>query len=326
LFNRKSFWQGAGEKFKLRVQIGSLSNEIVLAFEEPWFLERELALGFQLFRTLSDYNSADYQEVRIGGTVYARKRLFGIIEGTLSYTYETVDITDVNPSSDPVILALAGYTKISKLGLTLVRDTRNKIINTSRGTRLSLDTEVAGGPFFGDVNYYKLDFHGSTFLPIFKMQNQVLSLIGRAGMIESFGKSDEVQTNPLTGITEAPGVPFFDRFFLGGPDDLRGFEYRDVGPKDVNGEPLGGKSYAFFNAEYTMDIVKPIRFAIFYDVGYVNASALDFNPRNYNDDFGFGIRLMVAGAPLSLDYGIPLTGDHFNRKGNQFNFSFGTRF
>ncbi|HVU16580.1 MAG TPA: outer membrane protein assembly factor BamA [Candidatus Didemnitutus sp.] len=326
VFNRKSFFQGAGQKFKLRLQIGSLSNEILLSFEEPWFMERELALGFQLFRTLSDYNSADYQEVRIGGTIYARKRLFGIIEGTLSYTYETVDITDVNPSSDPVILALAGYTKISKVGLTLVKDTRNKIINTSRGSRMSLDTEVAGGPFLGDVNYYKLDFHGSTFLPLFKTQNQVLSLIGRAGVIESFGKSNEPVYNALTGLTEAPGVPFFDRFFLGGPDDLRGFEFRDVGPKDASGEPIGGKSYAFFNAEYTMDIVKPIRFAIFYDIGYVNASAYDFNPRNYNDDFGVGIRLMVAGAPLSLDYGIPLTGDHFNRKGNQFNFSFGTRF
>jgi outer membrane protein insertion porin family len=335
LFNRKSFWQGAGEKFKLRLQIGSVSNEIVLAFEEPWFLERELALGFQLFRTLSDYNSADYQEVRLGGQVYVRKRLFGLIEGTLTYTYEVVDIDNVNPESDLTILELAGKTKVSKLGLSLVRDTRNKIINTTRGGRLVFNTEVAGGPLLGDVNYYQMELRGSNFFPIFKPQNQVLSLIGRAGVVESFGKSNEVvsklvgyDTNGLPVIvTGAPGVPFFDRFFLGGPDDLRGFEYRDVGPKDpTSGEPLGGKTYAFFNAEYSVDIVKPIRFAVFYDVGYVNANAYDFNPKNFNDDFGFGIRLMVAGAPLSLDYGIPLTSDHFNRKGNQFNFSFGTRF
>ena len=51
-----------------------------------------------------------------------------------------------------------------------------------------------------------------------------------------------------------------------------------------------------------------------------------FYLRDYNDNFGFGLRLFVAGAPLSLDFGIPLKGDHYNKKGSQFNFSFGTRF
>ena len=103
-------------------------------------------------------------------------------------------------------------------------------------------------------------------------------------------------------------MPFYDRFFLGGPDDLRGFEYRTVGPKDSTAEPVGGKTYGMFTAEYSMDVVKPVRFAIFYDVGFVNSDAYDFNPANYNDDFGFGLRLIVAGAPLSLDFGIPADG------------------
>jgi outer membrane protein insertion porin family len=81
-----------------------------------------------------------------------------------------------------------------------------------------------------------------------------------------------------------------------------------------------------FTAEYSVDIVDPIRFAVFYDVGFVNAPAYDFNPGSYNDDIGVGLRLMVAGSPLSLDYGIPIKGDSYNRKGGQFNFSFGTRF
>jgi outer membrane protein insertion porin family len=53
---------------------------------------------------------------------------------------------------------------------------------------------------------------------------------------------------------------------------------------------------------------------------------MDFSPRNLNDDWGFGVRLFVMGAPLDLDYGIPLRGDKLNRQGGQFNFSFGTRF
>ena len=78
--------------------------------------------------------------------------------------------------------------------------------------------------------------------------------------------------------------------------------------------------------EYSFDLVKPVRAAVFYDGGFVNADAYNFSPVNYNDNFGFGLRLFVAGAPLSLDFGIPLTGDKFNKKGSQFNFSFGTRF
>lgn len=312
LFNRKSFFQGDGQKFRLRLQLGSQSSEIVLAFEEPWLFERELAFGFQLFRTTSDYQSAFYEEIRAGGQVYLRKRLFGLVEGTGTYTYEVVDIANVDPSAPSVIQGLSGKTAISKLGFSLLRDTRDKIINTTSGNRMELITEVAGGPLGGDADYYRLEFRGSQFYPVFEFQEQVLSLIARAGVVENYGDS--------------VAVPFFDQYFLGGPQTLRGFEYREVGPKNNLGEPLGGKTYGFFSAEYSFDVVKPIRFAIFYDGGFVNLDGYDFAPTDYNDNFGFGLRLFVAGAPLSLDFGIPLTGDRFNKKGSQFNFSFGTRF
>ncbi len=312
LFNRKSFFQGDGQKFRLRLQLGSESSEVVLAFEEPWLFERELALGFQLFRTTSEYQSAYYEEIRTGGQIYMRKRLFGLIEGTATYTYEIVDIDNVDPSAPAVIQGLAGQTSVSKAGFALLRDTRDKIINTTRGNRMELITEVAGGPLGGDVDYYRLEFRGSQFYPVFEFQEQVLAIIARGGVVQDFGDSTD--------------VPFYDRYFLGGPQTLRGFEYREVGPKDQFGEPLGGKSYGFFSAEYSFDIVKPIRFAVFYDGGFVNRGAYDFSPGEWNDNFGFGLRLFVAGAPLSLDFGIPLTGDRFNKKGSQFNFSFGTRF
>ncbi len=312
LFNRRSFFQGAGQKFRLRLQLGSRSSEVVLAFEEPWLFQRELALGFQIFRTTSEFNSAFYEEIRTGGQIYLRKRLFELVEGTLTYTYEIVDIKNVDPTASAEILAGAGQTKISKVGFSLLRDTRDKIVNTTNGNRIELLTEVAGGPLSGNVNYYRFELKGSQFLPVFEFQEQVIAFIGRAGVVENFGKSKS--------------VPFFDQYFLGGPQTLRGFEFREVGPKNALGEPIGGKSYGFFSAEYTFDVVKPIRFAIFYDAGFVNLDAYDFNPRDFNDNFGFGLRLFVAGAPLSLDFGIPLTSDRFNKKGSQFNFSFGTRF
>ena len=314
LFNRRSFFQGDGQKFRVRLQLGSQSSEVITSFEEPWLFQKRLTLGFTLSRTSSDYTSSFYEEIRTGGEVYLRKMLLPqySIEGRLSYVYQIVTIDNIDPSASAIIQSLAGKTRISKIGFQLLRDTRDKGINTTNGQRAEFDTEIAGGPFGGDENYYSMEFRGADYLPLFQTQTQVLSLIGRLGVKQNFGDSKT--------------VPYYDRFFLGGPNDLRGFEYRDVGPRDVTGEPIGGKSYGMFTAEYTADIVSPIRFAIFYDAGFVNAGAYDFSPVKYNDNFGVGLRLFVAGAPLSLDLGIPITTDRINKKGNQFNFNFGTRF
>jgi outer membrane protein insertion porin family len=314
LFNRRSFFQGDGQKFRLRMQLGSLSSEVVLSFEEPWLFQKQLGLGFSVFRTSSEYNSSFYTQLETGFEVYLRKHLFELWNGRLSYTYQIVGINDVSPSASPIIQALAGDNALSQIGFTAERDTRDKIINTTSGNRVEINTRFAGGPLGGDRinNFYSLEFRGSQFFPVFETQTQVLALIARGGVVQNFGDSID--------------VPYYNKWYLGGPTTLRGFEFRDVSPRDQFDEPIGGKSYGFFSAEYSLDIVSPIRFAIFYDAGFVNEKAYDFNPSSYNDNFGFGLRLFVAGAPLSLDFGIPITGDRLNKKGNQFNFSFGTRF
>ncbi len=314
LFNRRSFFQGDGQKFRLRMQLGSLSSEVVLSFEEPWLFQKQLGLGFSVFRTSSEYNSSFYSQIETGFEVYLRKHLFELWNGRLSYLYQIVGINDVSPSASPIIRSLEGNNALSQIGFTLERDTRDKIINTTSGNRVEINTRFAGGPLGGDKinNFYSLEFRGSQFFPVFETQTQVLALIARGGVVQNFG--------------DASDVPYYNKWYLGGPTTLRGFEFRDVSPRDQFDEPIGGKTYGFFSAEYSLDIVSPIRFAIFYDAGFVNRGAYDFNPATYNDNFGFGLRLFVAGAPLSLDFGIPITGDRLNKKGNQFNFSFGTRF
>ena len=312
LFNRHSFFQGDGEKFRLKLSIGSLSSEIALNFEEPWLFQQQLGLGFSLFRTSSAYESTFYTEIDTGGEIYLRKRLFGLVEGRLGYSYTVVSIDDVSPSASPLLKAFAGNNPVSKVSFQLLRETRDKIVNTTQGNRLQLDTAVAGGPLGGKDSFYSVEFRGAQYFPIFEAQTQVLALLAHGGVIQNFGDSTT--------------VPYYEKFYLGGPTDLRGYAFRDISPRDSAGEVVGGKTYSFFSAEYSLDIVSPVRFAVFYDAGFVNKGAYDFSPANFSDDFGFGIRLFVAGSPLSLDFGIPLTSDKAAKKGNQFNFSFGTRY
>lgn len=313
LFNRRSMFQGDGQKFRLRLQLGSRSSEAILSFEEPWLFEQQLALGFSIFRSESDYNSSYYSEIRTGAEVYLRKRLFELVEGRLSYGYEIVDINDVDSSYTGIYPEKS--EALSKVGFQLLRDTRDKLVNTTRGNRVELIAEVTSSALGGDVDYFKLEAKGSQFFPLFETQNQVLAVIGRTGVMNSFGDTDQ--------------VPFYDRFYLGGPYSLRGFEYRDVGPREAAGSsdvPVGGKTYGFVSLEYSLDVVEPLRFAFFYDAGFVNRASGYYDLGGYNDNFGFGLRLMIAGAPLSLDYGIPITASESNDNGGQFNFSFGTRF
>jgi outer membrane protein insertion porin family len=312
LFNAKSIFQGDGEKFRIRLQVGSLSNEALINYEKPYLFEKLITLGFSLFRTTSDYISQYYSQINLGGQVYLRKHLFELIDAQLSYSYQVIEIQNVAAGASTVIQEAAGDNNESSVGFALSRDTRDKILNTTSGNSIVLNTNFVGGPLGGKNDYYSVEFRGSQFFEVFKAQAQVISLIARGGVKFTYGDTHV--------------LPYYDTWYLGGPDDLRGFEYHEVSPRDQFGEPVGGKTYAMYSAEYSLDIVDPIRMAAFYDAGYVNPGSMDFSPRNLNDDWGVGVRLFVMGAPLDLDYALPLRGDKFNRQGGQFNFSFGTRF
>src|SRR6202043_3673635 len=88
LFNSRSLFQGDGQKFRIRLELGQLSSEAIISFDEPYLNQQPLALGTSLFRTSSDYNSTFYNEVDLGATVSLRKPLFQQIQATLAYTFE----------------------------------------------------------------------------------------------------------------------------------------------------------------------------------------------------------------------------------------------
>ena len=224
-----------------------------------------------LYSTKSEYNSADYNEQRTGLEFYVRRRLFELVEAKITFTQELVDIFDVylsdtyltqSDGTADVFQAAVGEESVSKIGLTLLRDNRDRLLFTRSGNRSSLQSEFAG--LGGDVNYFKLDLRTAQFLPTIDLWEQSLSLIGRIGVIIPLEEDDE--------------APFYDRFFLGGPETLRGYDYRDIGPRstdglsdpsDLNGAPIynnesaGGHTYGFLSAEYLFHVCRSFRLCIF---------------------------------------------------------------
>ncbi|WP_309398421.1 outer membrane protein assembly factor BamA [Cerasicoccus maritimus] len=355
ILNYRSMFQGGGQKFRLRLSIGLESNEVLLSFEEPWVYQRELAAGFNLYRTESDYLSSNYNELRMGIELYLRKRLFELVEGRLSYTIENIDIKDVNPFASPVIQQEEGNTLTSKVGFGLLRDTRNNLLWTTSGSRLQYISELAGTGFGGDTNYVRQEVRATKYFPTFDLFDQTIRLHGRTGTVIPTKRETGTFYNQRAQQTETfdDGVPFFDKYFLGGPYTLRGFDYREVGPKDpYSGEPLGGDTMAMVQVEYIFRFIEQLGFKVFYDGGFVNADAGDWAPNQpitnsgqvynsstgnrdtytatsggWNDDVGFGLIIMLLGSPLNLDLAWPIHTDKFNdQTGPVFNFSFGTVF
>jgi outer membrane protein insertion porin family len=125
-------------------------------------------------------------------------------------------------------------------------------------------------------------------------------------------------------------VPFYDRYYLGGLYSLRGFKYREISPREMRAdgtyfeEPVGGNTFWFGSLEYSIPIIEKLRFAVFYDIGNVGADLLDWNFKDYSDNWGFGLRLNLPIGPLRLDYGIPINYDkRFSGGDGRFQFGVG---
>ncbi len=310
IFNFRNYFRGGGQKFRLRVQLGSESSSITQSFEEPSVMDRDLAFGYEAFLTNNSYDSSDYEERRLGTEFYLRRNVLERIQARLSYRIEDVRIRDIVSTAPNFIQEEAGSKLISKIGLSFTRDTRNDWFFPTDGSRLSLSQYVAGGPFGGDVNYYRIEARAARWLPIFDTGEQTLQLQARAGSMVGFGGKQ---------------IPFYERFYLGGPYSMRGFKYRHVGPFEGD-EPMGGQTYGFFSAEYTIKLIEQLRFAVFYDWGFVNSGRFDFSSSGYNDNAGVGLRILIMGAVMRLDLGFPITAGPDNDDGMRFNFSFGTVF
>ncbi len=315
LFN-PPYFRGGGQRFRIRATIGTSRKDYVISFVEPWFLDRRLRLETDLYFRELNYLSDLYNEQQLGARVGLVRALTRDIEVGLNYTIESIGIRDVSDSASTAIRQEAGDRLVSRVGTFVAYDTRNSVRLPNHGQRTMLESQVTGGPLGGDTQIYKFDLTSSWYFPGF-FEGHILEVTGWAGTAETWGNNTR--------------VPLFDRWFLGGANNMRGYRYHRVGPKDEASEPLGGETYWFGSLEYSIPIIERFRVAAFYDVGQVYGSSFSANPnasrgeKIYNDNYGVGIRIDIPqfGAPLRLDYGIPITHDRNTSGAGHFQFGVG---
>jgi outer membrane protein insertion porin family len=308
LFNWPSF-TGGGQKFRLRLQYGTQRKDFILALTEPYFLDRRLSLSGQLFYTEANYLSAQYDQRNYGFSTELRKPINSYIYASLGYMLQDVDIFNVDPSASDFILSQAGSTLESKIFGSVVYDSRDNVLLSHRGQRITFSPFIAGGFLGGDTQVYALALEGSQYFHLPK--DLILLINGEIATVSQWGNGTD--------------VPIYERLFLGGSNNLRGFPFREVGPQDSNGEPTGGKSMARSTVELTFPIIEKARGAIFYDTGFVNDSQWSFGFNHIASDIGVGLRLDLPIGPLRLDYGYPIQRDGYNG-GGHFNFNVGYQF
>jgi outer membrane protein insertion porin family len=302
---------GAGQKFRFRIQYGNTRKDITLSLTEPYFLDRRLSLGGELFFREADYLSNVYTQRSYGFSLETRKPLGRFSSASLTYVLQRIELFDVASSASSAILLETGQSTKSQITAGIVNETRDNPFLTRTGHRVAFAPYVAGGFLGGSEQIVGFTLEARQYFHLWK--DSILLFSGSLASVDTWGDGTRVR--------------IYDRLFLGGSNDLRGFDFRDVSPRDITGEPLGGQSLGAFTIEYTMPIIEKARFAVFFDGGFVNAAPWDFNTNHYVTDAGIGLRLDLPIGPLRIDYGIPIEKNGFRDAGSgKFNFNVGYQF
>jgi outer membrane protein insertion porin family len=302
-------FRGAGQRFHMGLKYGTKRRDFSMAFTEPWFLGQKLSFTTELFYRDQYYLSDVYDQQTYGLSFNFRKPLGEHAYIEAGYTLQNIKIHDVDEDASDIIKAEEGDYLQSKIDLSWVHDTRDDLYITRSGHKLEVGGLVSGNFLGGDADVYGINITGSQYfsLPF----DTILSVEGSVRAVDSFDDS----------------VPIFERVFLGGANNLRGFDYREVGPKDENGEPIGGLTSAYASVEYSAPVIEKVRAAVFYDVGTVSVDSFDVGGGDLNSNIGIGLRLYLpAIGAIRLDYGIPVQADERNDSSGQFNFNLGYKF
>jgi outer membrane protein insertion porin family len=332
---------GRGEQVGVSLQSGKLQNYFDLSYSIPWFLDKPQSLGVRAYDQTLQYDlvsgSSDTYLRHSKGAVltYGRNyRLFNSV--SLSYNRSNYnDETNVTlpallpgqtppPPTQPQPGSLV-TTRLrinnSSLRPVFAFDSRDSPFETTRGQKMSLAVEYAGGFLGGDNNFWRPEATYSLFVPVTNYPTKTLLAVNvEGGWIKPFG---------------GHLIPVLELFYLGGENSIRGHAFRSIFLRNSKNQPvmdstgviLGGDSFAQINLEYHFLLGGPFRLLLFTDMGNVYGEGASYNFSGLRKTAGLELRvtLPVFGAPLRFIYAKnldPLSQDSFQN----FQFSIGTSF
>ena len=276
---------GTALKAGLTTRISFVGRGVEASFTEPW------TLGF---RWRTDVNlvfeyleEPGYDLTRKGGRLVIGRTFGKRSTASLTYRYEDAKLSNVQVSPIPRELK----TNVRSLMLSLIHDTRDNLFNSKHGTYLEWNNELAGSflrgtdTFVRSIGRFKY-FH--SWRP-----STIVATAVEIGWMDFFGTSKD--------------IPLNERFYAGGPNSLRGFGYRLVGPLDAERDPIGGRVKVAWNiVEIRQSLYKMIGLAFFADVGNVWAQPKDLHFGDLRTCAGLGLRANTPIGIVRLDYGINL--------------------
>ncbi len=300
---------GRGYQIFLRLRGGTQTQQGTIGFTDPWFLDRPLTAGFDIFNNRRVFQ--DYSVNSLGGDVRFGAPIGDYGRWNSMYRLSQERISDVASNASNELLDAEGTSITSMIGGSLSRDTRDSLTDPTRGNYSLIGTDFAGIGT-GDNRFVRITATTTQHLPLWF--DHLLS--GRLLAGYQFGWHKDP-------------VPFFERYYLGGPNSIRSFKPRQISPEDSSGTRIGGNFQVLGNLEYSVPLPFGLRVAVFFDAGNVYGpdqkvhAPIDLTNLKYA--VGPGLRWNSPFGPIRVDYGVnpnPKDGEKF---GN-FQFSMSSAF
>ncbi len=279
-------FRGGGQSFSIRAQPGSQFSNYSVSWTEPSLLNSDYSLSLSGYYFNRFYN--EYHEQRIGGRIGIGKRLDDAWFFNVGFRGESIVVDNVPVTAPADYQNAVGGNSLYAPRISFIRDTRDSFLRATEGNKFEIGFEQA----FGTYTFPIFTVEDSQYFTIYQRPDgsgrQVLALHGVAGFSNS-------------------NMPVYERWFLGGARNIRGFSFRGAGP-DVAGYKVGGSFNFVGNVEYQVPLESSDKLmaVAFCDFGTVES---DISIRDFRLSIGAGLRINVpqlSPAPIALDFGFPI--------------------
>ena len=283
---------GYGKTLSLDAQIGGVTKALSLNYRDPYFFGTNWLFDVSLYAHDRDYR--DFERSAQGISLGVGRRIKRYFQVRVFQEFSKQDVHNVRGDAQ-LVLSETERTIVST-GLGLSWDKRNNYLDPTKGFLLSTSVEYAG-LFAGNTDFIKYNATAKSWIPFWK--STYFAARANYGLLHLIDAGDDL-------IVE-------ERFFLGGPNTLRGFRYRRVGPRrptDTGGYVIiGGVQQILASLDFVVPLSKTVglKAVAFFDIGNAfDQDEFSLNPSNLRKDAGFGIRWISPLGPMKLDIGFPI--------------------